>query len=168
MTRSDDVLQFCSFRLAGRLFGVDILDVKEITSELRIAKVSHAADEIAGYLNLRGQVHLVVDLRRVFRLAPAEPGEFSRILIFKPSVDEPFGILVDATDEVVTIASGQVEERRHAGEVLPAEMAERRKAHPDLTGGVCRLDKELMVILNARGILPVILENESHIKEIAC
>jgi len=167
MRHSDDALQFCSFRLAGRLFGVDILDVKEITDELRLTPVSHAAPGIAGLLNLRGQIHLVVDLRLVFRLESAPTGALSRIVIFKPSIDEPFGVLVDSTDEVVSVTHDRIEERRKVGEVLTQEQLERRKARAELTSGVCRLEKDLMVVLNERGILPIILE-ENIAKESAC
>ncbi len=163
-----DELRFCSFRLAGRLFGVDILDVKEISSELHITPIAHAEAAIAGYLNLRGQIHLVVDLRRLFRFDPFQLTESSRVVIFKPAVDEPFGVIVDSTDEVVTVTRDRIEERRKAGEVLTAEQLERRKTSADLTQGVCRLEKDLMVVLNARGILSTIFELETQTMEKSC
>ncbi|MBF0525581.1 MAG: hypothetical protein HQK56_10850, partial [Deltaproteobacteria bacterium] len=54
--RSDEVFeterkrQFCSFWLSGRLFGVDILDVKEINSEITFTPIFHASKEVKGYV----------------------------------------------------------------------------------------------------------------------
>lgn len=167
-TQLNDELQFCSFRLAGRLFGVDILDVKEVSSELRITPIAHAPSSVAGYLNLRGQIHLVVDLRRLFRFDPYVLTPKSRVVIFKSSVDEPFGVIIDCTDEVFKVRRDRIEERRKVGEILTTEQQERRKASAELTQGVCRLEKDLMVVLNARGILCTILELETQAKEKTC
>lgn len=168
MSLAQDEMQFCSFRLAGRLFGVDILDVKEVSDELRITPIAHAPTEIAGYMNLRGQIHLVVDLRKVFRFESADFTDESRVVIFKATVDEPFGVIVDSTDQVVKVTKERIEERRKTGDDVPADVQERRKAAVELTQGVCKLDRDLMVVLNARGILSTIQELESTTKEKTC
>ena len=147
------MVTFCSFRLADRLFGVNILDVKEIGGEIRISTIHHAPKAISGYMNIRGQIHLVIDLRRVFNFDPAELSPNSRVIIFKSTVDEPFGVIVDGMDDVVTVSSERIEERRRKGDEVPSEIRERRKAAVELTQGVCKLDKGLMVILNAKGII---------------
>ena len=36
---------FCTFRVDGRLFGVDILDVKEVTAETTYTRVAHSPEE---------------------------------------------------------------------------------------------------------------------------
>ncbi len=59
-------MKICSFRLSDRLFGVNILDVKEVNSDIEITPIYHARDSIRGYMNIRGQIHLVVDLRTEF------------------------------------------------------------------------------------------------------
>ena len=57
----------CSARSAvnGRLFGVDILDVKEVTAETAYTRVAHAPDEVLGLVNIRGHIYLALDLRRL-------------------------------------------------------------------------------------------------------
>lgn len=155
-TKSDtnDRIQLCSFWISSRLFGVNILDVKEIGSDIVMTPAYHAPPSVLGYMNIRGQIHLVIDVRRFFGFEENDAGANSRVVLFKPSVDEPFGILVDKMDDVVTVDASCLEERRNKKE--PEDVykeTERRTASKDMTSGVCKIAKGLLVVLNARGIL---------------
>lgn len=152
--KDNEIVTLCTFYLSGRLFGVDILDVKEVGSELRLSPIHHASPSIAGYMNIRGQIHLVVDLRRIFRFEPYSHSEKSRVVIFKSIVDEPFGVIVDQVSDIVRIDRSQIEERRHSGDDIPQEIKDRRIVAEGLTRGICKLEKQLVVLLNARGIVP--------------
>jgi chemotaxis signal transduction protein len=152
----DQPLQLCSFRLAGRLFGVDILKVKEINNDIRITPVFQAPPAVAGYMNIRGRIHLVVDLRTVFEFPAKAVDKDSKVIIFKPSVDEAFGALVDKVADVVTVSRNRIEERRDTKKDTADKGSERRVADRALTEGVCKLDQDLLVILNAAEILKVI------------
>ncbi len=147
-------LQLCSFWLEGRLFGVDILDVKEIGDNVDITPISHAPASVLGYISIRGQIHLVMDLRHAFRFERSDFSPTPSVILFRASVDEPFGVLVDRVDDVVTIHTNQIEERRR--KQRDAVSVDRRRAPPEVSLGVCRLERGLMVVLNARGILPAL------------
>jgi purine-binding chemotaxis protein CheW len=101
----------CGFWIAGRLFGVNILAVKEINRELGFTRVHHAPDDVRGYVNIRGQIHLVLDLRLMlgFDSVPTTPA--SRLVLFKPTVAESLGVLVDRIGDIVTVAADQIEWR---------------------------------------------------------
>lgn len=146
-----NIRQFCSFRLADRLYGIDILEVKEVNPETDFTPIYHAREEILGYVNIRGQIHLVLDLRRLLRLPPVEPNESSRVMIFKPDVGESFGVLVDEVGDVVEVDEEDIQDRRKSDQGN-TEGEDRRK-HGDLSGGVSLLENELMVILNAKNFL---------------
>lgn len=146
-------LQLCAFWLAGRLFGVDIHDVKEVVADAPITPVFHAPPAVRGYVNIRGQIYLVVDPRVVFGFPATEPGAEARIVLFRPSVDEPFGILADGVDDVVVVASSDIVDRRRRADRPPSGGEDRRKTAPDIGVGVCSVEKGLLVVLNARGIL---------------
>ncbi len=46
----DDVIQFCTFRLSSRLFGINILDVKEVNADkINFTQVFHANKAIRIY-----------------------------------------------------------------------------------------------------------------------
>ncbi|MBF0550119.1 MAG: chemotaxis protein CheW [Deltaproteobacteria bacterium] len=143
--------QFCSFWLSGRLFGVDILDVKEINSEITFTPIFHASKEVKGYVNIRGQIHLVIDLRLLLGFERADDVEGRRLIIFKTKVGEPFGVQVDRIGDVVEVTEGQIEQRTKVDDKL-----DRIVDSGDVIEGVCKLKDRLLVILNAKSFLRII------------
>jgi len=146
-------LQFCTFRISGRRFGVDVLDVKEINSEVDFTPIFHAPEEVKGYVNIRGQIYLLLDLRLILGFESKKVDELSRVVLFKPGVGDPFGVLVDSIDDIETVDEDQIENRRKEDRELP-EGVERRGF--DIGGGVCKLEEELLIIVNSRKLLNII------------
>jgi len=152
----NSVMQMCTFRMANRLFGVNILDVKEVNENTNVTPIYHAPPDICGYINIRGQILLVVNLRETFGFDhghKANVGAGGKVVVFKPTVDEPFGILVDEVCDVVSVEQNRIVDRR-AGEATSSEATrELRRAKEGIVFGVCPLEKELLLVLNARYIL---------------
>ena len=142
--------RFCTFRLSNRLYGVNIIDVKEINTEINYTPIFHASEEIKGYINIRGQIYLLLDLRKIFGFSEKEIDELSRVVLFMPNVGEPCGVLVDSIDDVVSVDEKMIENRRKNEKQAP-EGVDRRAA--DVGEGVCKLEDELLIILNARRLL---------------
>lgn len=145
--------QYCTFHLAGRWFGLDILDVKEISAEKVITPIRQAHPEVKGYVNIRGQIHLVLDLRLMLGYPGADQHPNQKLVIFKPGIGEHFGVLVDAIDDVVTM-------NQSAWEAPPALAMDNRNS-PHHTGqaliaGVGKLEKGLLTILDAKRFLSAI------------
>ena len=138
--------RYCTFRLSGRLYGVNIRDVKEINTETNITPIFHAPKEIKGYINIRGQIYLLYDLRAIFSLPEKQIDAASRVVLFMPEIGDLCGILVDSIEDVVTVDENQIENRRQQEREAP-EGIERRSA--DIGEGVCKLQDELLIILNA-------------------
>ena len=99
-----------TFSLAGKEYGVDIMSVKEIAKASRFTYVPNASTFVRGVYNLRGDIISVIDLRIFFHL-PAERKEdeaLESLIILK--IDEHvFGVIVDAIDKVVGIASSSIQ-----------------------------------------------------------
>ena len=154
--KSDEssLYRFCTFRLSERLYGVDIKDVKEINTEINFTPIFHAPKEIKGYINIRGQIYLLLDPRKLFGFADKEIDETSRVVLFMPHVGEPCGVLVDSIEDVVTVEEKMIENRRQNEQKVP-EGIERRAA--DVGEGVCKLEKELLIILNAGRLLKAVV-----------
>jgi len=146
------IRQFCTFRINGRLYGVDIRDVKEVCPQAGFTPIFHAPRAVKGYLNIRGRIYLLLDLRRILGLEDKAPDEASRVILFKPETGENFGILVDNIADIVTADHAQIENRRKQDRALP-EGAERRGA--DIAQGICKMEKELLVMLNAGNLLNI-------------
>jgi len=141
--------RFSTFRIDGRLYGVDIQDVKEINTEKKFTPIFHAPKEVKGYINIRGQVYLLLDLRLIFGFEAKEISSASRVVLFMPEVGDPCGILVDSIDDVVTVDHNLIENRRQSHETHKGD--DRRGV--DVGEGVCKLEEELLIILNARKLL---------------
>ncbi len=107
-----DVIDFkmVTFALAGKDYGVDIMNVKEIAKAGKFTYVPNVAPFLRGVYNLRGDIIPVVDLRIFFHL-PAEKkseDQLENMLILR--VDEQiFGIIVDSIDKVVGINSSSIQ-----------------------------------------------------------
>ena len=142
--------RYCTFRLADRLYGVNIKDVKEINTEISFTPIFHAPNEIKGYINIRGQIYLLLDPRKIFGFPEREIDATSRVVLFMPHVGEPCGILVDSIEDVVAVNEKMIENRRQDEKIVP-EGVERRAA--DVGEGVCKLEDELLIILNAERLL---------------
>ena len=99
-----------TFSLAGKEYGVDIMNVKEIAKAGRFTYVPNAQPFVRGVYNLRGDIISIIDLRIFFHL-PAERKEeeaLESLIILK--VDEHvFGVIVDAIDKVVGISSTSIQ-----------------------------------------------------------
>lgn len=143
---------FCTFRVNGRLFGVDILDVKEVTAETTHTRVAHAPDEVLGLVNIRGHIYLALDLRRLLGMPATEVTGESRLVLFKPSIGSAFGVVVDEISEIQALASSAIEvftHNDHDGALASVNRA-------DLIDAICKLSGELLVILNPRRFLAVV------------
>jgi purine-binding chemotaxis protein CheW len=123
-----------TFWLAGRLHGIDVADVKEVNPETTFTPVHHAPPAVLGYVNLRGQIYVVLDLRRLLALEPATLGPDSRLVILKPHVGDSLAVLVDRIGDIVAVTADVLE---------PAQNDE------GLLGGVARLENDLLLIVRA-------------------
>lgn len=112
----DDIVQLYTFQVGAQLFAVRLSDVKEVKSHDEtqgITPVFHAAPQVEGYLNLRGELSLALDLRRMLGLEPA-PGAARDLILFNEHVGPSFGVLVDRAGEIVNAAQDSIEEWREA------------------------------------------------------
>lgn len=99
-----------TFSLAGKEYGIDIMNVKEIASANRFTYVPNAAPFVRGVYNLRGDIISIIDLRTMFHL-PAERKEsdaLESLLILR--IDEHvFGVIVDNIDKVVGVSKANIQ-----------------------------------------------------------
>ncbi len=145
-----EIRQICTFGIDDRRLGVAILDVKEINTDTEFTPIFHAPREVKGYVNIRGQIHLILDLRLIMDLPEKPVDEESRLVLFKPAVGENFGILVDRIGDVMEIPGEKIEDRRKADAGAPGT-GDRRTL--EMGSGVCKLEDGLLIILEAKQLL---------------
>jgi purine-binding chemotaxis protein CheW len=146
-------LLFCTFRLGGQLFGVDITDIKEVNTETCLTRIHHAPPQVLGCVNLRGQIFLVLDIRQLLGLEAAFLGPDSRLLIFKPHIGDSLAGLVDRIGDIVAVEPARIEPWR------PEERNDDRIPTGELIGAIAKLENELLLILQANQFPHMIEQN---------
>jgi purine-binding chemotaxis protein CheW len=133
---------YVSFRLAGERLGVSVVRVQEVLTAQAISPVPLAPPEVAGFLNLRGQIVTAVDLRVRMGLPPRSGDQTSMNIVVRHQ-DELFSLLVDEVGDVVGTEASAVEP-------APSTLASHWRACAE---GVIRLEGELLVVLDVDNLL---------------
>ena len=144
---------FCTFRADRRLYGMDVQSLREVSTVMAITPVPPAVPAVRGLANLRSKILLVLDLRPLLGLDSAPCTEESRLIIFKPSVAEDTALLVDSGGNILAVRQDRIETSdAEASSLARAETGEA----PDYIAGVCKLENELMMIIDAKRLGTVV------------
>ncbi|WP_010583852.1 chemotaxis protein CheW [Schlesneria paludicola] len=146
---------FCTFRLNGQLFGVDTLDVKEVTNEPTWTPVAHAPEEVLGLVNIRGHIFLALDLRQLLGMPSQPVTAQTRLVLFKPHVGCAFGVVVDEISEIQSVNADRLE----GFASIHRDDLKLELTRIDLVSAICKQFDELIVILNPRRFLTVVEQN---------
>lgn len=134
--------QLVTFALGAEEYGIDIAQVQEINRMVQITHVPRTADYMEGVINLRGQLIPVIDLRTRFGMARVATTRMSRIIVIESSAKR-IGMVVDSVSEVVHVQLAQIEP---TPDVITV-------AHAEFLGGVGKLGKRLIILLNVENIV---------------
>lgn len=139
---SETVTEYVTVLIGDQLFGLPIARVQDVFMPDRLTQVPLAAPEIAGVLNLRGRIVTAIDMRRRLGLPPRTDGR-PAMAVGTEFKDESYGLLIDSVGEVLKLADGT----REPNPVnLDSHLAR-------ISGGVHRLEGQLMVILDVDRVL---------------
>ena len=111
-TPAAEPAQYLTFMLAGDVFAIGILAIKEIIEYQGLTEVPLMPRCVRGVINLRGAVVPVVDLLARFRRPPSPITKRSCIVIVEVQADDQrqvVGVMVDAVNEVLDIAEAEIE-----------------------------------------------------------
>ena len=97
------------FEVAGRVYAIDVSQMREVVRWQPITPLPNAPSLIEGVIDLRGSVVPVVDLARALGFGRVEPGTQTRIAITE--VDGlVMGLAVDAAVDVLPIEVERLED----------------------------------------------------------
>lgn len=139
------VRTFCTFRAEGRLYGLDVSCVREVSTHVIFTPVPQAPPIVRGLTNLRSSILLVLDLRAALGLSATECTHDSRLLVLQPQVAENLGVLVEGGGEIVRAHPDQIE-LPDADTSGTAENSATERQTPVV--GVCKLAEELLMIID--------------------
>lgn len=141
-THLDYQNQYVSFLVNEQLLGVPVNVVQEVLNPQSIAPTPRAKPEIAGLLNLRGQIVTAVDLRKRLGLDPRAADQPSMNVVVRLQ-DESYSLLVDEVGDVINVSS---ETMQPPPQTLDAHWK-------SLISGIFRLEERLFIILNVPALL---------------
>jgi purine-binding chemotaxis protein CheW len=142
-------LQLVVFKLENEEYGVDIMQVQEISPYQQPTKVPNSPSFVEGIVNLRGDITPVVSLKKKFNLAESEVTEMTRLIIINNG-NRRTGFVVDDASEVISISDKNIEE------APPMIVGADRK----YIQGVGKIDQRILIILNLHELLTAEEENQ--------
>ncbi|MFL5223077.1 MAG: chemotaxis protein CheW [Microvirga sp.] len=139
---TNNVIEYVTVVIGEQLFGLPISRVQDVFMPDRLTRVPLSAPEIAGVLNLRGRIVTAVDMRRRLGLPPRADAR-PPMAVGIELKGESYGLLIDTVGEVLKLADGTREPN-------PVNLDQHLAR---VSGGVHRLDGQLMVILDVDRVL---------------
>lgn len=106
-------MQLVTFKLGEELYGVDIMEVKEIVRLQEVRLIPNAPYYVEGIINLRSEIIPIIDLHKRFRLQKSvmtdEDLNDAGFIILNIEGNK-IGIIIDKIARVVTVRSEDVKE----------------------------------------------------------
>ncbi len=143
MADIDNEIQLVTFQLGNEIYGIDIMDVKEIVKIQEIRPIPNAPSYVAGILNLRGNIIPIINLHVRFNLKKPELSEEDKLLsgIIIIDVDNmQVGIIIDKVAKVMTVEVDSIQQPPQLISGIGAEYIQ----------GVVNEDGKYLIILDIR------------------
>src|SRR6185369_14987240 len=137
-------LEFLCFRVSDEIYGINIMDIKEIITPREVTEVPRAPLFVLGVLSLRGTIIPIIDMHLRLGLARGEAKGKERIIVIKNN-NSFSGLLVDEVIKVVQVPLDAVEA---APPVLDG-------IDRDFVSGLGRSEGRLIIVLNLETIADI-------------
>ena len=112
MSDSDKTFQLVTFQLGRELYGINIMDVREIVKLQDVRTIPNAPGYVEGIINLRSEIIPIISLHKRFRLerlSLAQDEELLSGFLIIELIDTKLGVRIDKISRVVTIESDEVQ-----------------------------------------------------------
>ena len=133
--------QFSTFTIDGRLYGIDVMKVQEVTKPLQVTLMNTAPPYIKGLINLRGQIATAIGLRELLGLNPENSME--KMTVVCKVEDVLLSLLVDNIGDVIEVQDNKFENTPHT---IPPNIRM-------FMQGVYKTENVILSILNLEAIL---------------
>ena len=137
--------QLVTFQLGEELYGINIMDVKEIVRVQAIRAIPNAPTYVEGIFNLRSEIIPIINLHKRFHLRKAAASEDDELLsgfIILDIDGMKLGVIIDRVSRVVTIEREEIQP--------PPQMVSGIGAEYII--GVVRQEKGYLIILDIRDL----------------
>lgn len=139
----DSQFQLVTFQLGEEVYGVDIMDVKEIVKIQDVRAIPNAPHYVEGIFNLRSEIIPIINLHKRFHLKKAqleEGDEYMGGFIILNIEGNKIGIIIDRIARVVMIQRDDIQP--------PPQMISGIGA--EYINGVVRQEEGYLIVLDIR------------------
>lgn len=134
--------ELITFGIAGQLFGIDIMAIREIRAWSPVTRLPRVPDYVAGVVNLRGAVLPVIDLS--LRLGwPATETTPRNPIIVSVIDGQSRGLIVHDVNDIVSLDSSTIQQ--------PDTIAQDNITH--FLEGVAPIGEEMVMVLDLRRLM---------------
>ncbi len=137
----DAVRQFSTFYIDGQWFGIDVMQVQEVTKPLPVTAMRAAPPFIRGLINLRGQIATAIGLREFFGLKSLDSTD--RMTVVCRVDDVLLSLQVDQIGDVIEVSQSQFEH-------CPATVRQSVRA---FMAGVYKMEGQILSILCLQSVV---------------
>jgi len=137
--------QLVTFQLGEELYGVNIMDVKEIVRVQAIRTIPNAPTYVEGIFNLRSEIIPIINLHKRFHLRKLITSEEDELLSGFVILDidgMKLGVIIDRISRVVTIEQEDIQPPPQMFSGIGAEYIQ----------GVVRQEEGYLIILDIRDL----------------
>jgi purine-binding chemotaxis protein CheW len=137
--------QLVTFQLGEELYGINIMDVKEIVRVQEIRAIPNAPVYVEGIFNLRSEIIPIINLHKRFHLKKVLTSEEDELLSGFIIIDidgMKLGVIIDRVSRVVTIEKDDIQPPPQMLSGIGAEYIQ----------GVVRQDQGYLIILDIRDL----------------
>ena len=134
--------QFVGFQLDGQQYAFRIEQIQEIVIPDQVAQIPQVADYVEGVSNLRGTIIPIINLRKLFGLAPKPTDGDSRTIVVNMG-ERTMGCTVDMVSQVIRIPADSIQP---APETVTADGT-------NYISGFAKLDDHLVILLDIDELL---------------
>ena len=128
--------QLITFQLDDQVLGIDIMAIREIRAWSPATPLPNVPAHVRGVVNLRGVVLPVLDLRHRLGWGMTDPTARHVIIVVRIG-DQLQGLIVDAVNDIVTVAADNMQPLPDMGEAVVANFLE----------GLATIEERLILIL---------------------
>jgi purine-binding chemotaxis protein CheW len=140
-----------TFYLGEQLFGVPVLQVQDVLSAQKVARVPLAPPQVSGSINLRGRIAVTINVRCCLNL-PANNNAASMFVVVQQK-GELYSLMVDRVGDVMSLPQSDFEPN-------PINLDPQWLC---VAGGIFRLPKQLLVVLDITRLLDLVYNQSGEV-----
>jgi purine-binding chemotaxis protein CheW len=140
--KEQPVEQFLAIRVAGQLFGIPVLKVRDVLKPQKITRVPLSETKVRGLINLRGRIVTVIDMDVVLSSTPAEANT-GQMFIVVDCDGEFYSLMVDKVEQTIILKVSEFEKN-------PVNLSQNWREY---SRGVFKLEEELMLVLDIAKVI---------------